>query len=46
LLKGMDQIIRERTNVPVNCAEEPLISVVKGTGKVLENIRKYRPVLI
>ncbi|MFQ6677931.1 MAG: rod shape-determining protein [Fidelibacterota bacterium] len=46
LLKGMDQIIRERTNVPVNTAEEPLISVVKGTGKVLENIRKYRPVLI
>lgn len=46
LLKGMDQIIRERTNVPVNCAEEPLISVVKGTGKVLENINKYRPVLI
>ncbi|NHZ84533.1 MAG: MreB/Mrl family cell shape determining protein [Planctomycetia bacterium] len=46
LLRGMDQIIRERTNVPVNCAEEPLISVVKGTGKVLENIRKYRPVLI
>lgn len=46
LLKGMDQIIRERTNVPVNCAEEPLISVVKGTGKVLEDIRKYRPVLI
>jgi len=46
LLKGMDQIIRERTNVPVNCAEEPLISVVKGTGKVLEDIRKYKPVLI
>lgn len=46
LLKGMDQIIRERTNVPVNCAEEPLISVVKGTGKVLEDIRKYRPVLV
>ncbi|MCH7612732.1 MAG: rod shape-determining protein [Candidatus Marinimicrobia bacterium] len=45
LLRGMDQIIRERTNVPVNCAEEPLISVVKGTGKVLEDIRKYRPVL-
>ncbi len=46
LLKGMDQIIRERTNVPVNTAEEPLISVVKGTGKVLEDIPKYRPVLI
>ena len=35
LLKGIDQIIRERTNVPVNVAEDPLLSVVKGTGMVL-----------
>ena len=30
LLRGIDQIIRERTNVPVNVAEDPLLSVVKG----------------
>ena len=29
LLKCIDQIIRERTNVPVNVAEDPLLSVVK-----------------
>lgn len=46
ILKGIDQIIRERTNVPVNRAEDPLLSVVKGTGMVLDNIRKYEPVLI
>lgn len=46
LLKGIDQIIRERTNVPVNVAEEPLLSVVKGTGMVLEDVKKYEPVLI
>ncbi|NOZ75023.1 MAG: rod shape-determining protein [FCB group bacterium] len=46
LLKGIDQIIRERTNVPVNIAEEPLLSVVKGTGNVLENIPKYEAVLM
>lgn len=46
LLRGIDQIIRERTNVPVNCAEEPLLSVVKGTGIILENIHKYEPVLM
>ena len=46
ILKGIDQIIRERTNVPVNRAEDPLLSVVKGTGIVLDNIRKYEPVLI
>ena len=43
ILKGIDQIIRERTNVPVNRAEDPLLSVVKGTGIVLDNIRKYEP---
>ena len=46
LLKGIDQLIRERTNVPVNIGEEPLLSVVKGTGKVLEDVKKYESVLI
>jgi len=46
LLRGIDQIIRERTNVPVNVAEEPLLSVVKGTGMVLENLKKYEAVLL
>jgi len=46
LLNGIDQIIRERTNIPVNVSEDPLLSVVKGTGMVLENVRKYRDVLI
>jgi len=46
LLKGIDQIIRERTNVPVNVAEDPLLSVVKGTGQVLENVNKYESVLM
>ena len=46
LLKGIDQIIRERTNVPVNVAEDPLLSVVRGTGIVLENLKKYEAVLL
>jgi rod shape-determining protein MreB len=46
LLKGTDQIIREKTNVPVNVAEDPLLSVVKGTGMVLENLKKYEAVLL
>ena len=46
MLKGIDQLIRERTNVPVNIAEEPLLSVVQGTGKVLEDIKRYESVLI
>ena len=46
LLKGIDQIIRERTNVPVNVSEDPLLSVVRGTGMVLENLKKYEAVLL
>ena len=46
LLKGIDQIIRERTNIPVNVSEYPLLSVVRGTGMVLENLKKYEAVLL
>ncbi|MBL7013407.1 MAG: rod shape-determining protein [Candidatus Marinimicrobia bacterium] len=46
LLRGIDQIIRERTNIPVNVAEEPLLSIVRGTGMVLENLKKYEEVLL
>ena len=36
LLKGFDQLIVERTHIPVVRSEDPLTSVVRGTGKVLE----------
>jgi rod shape-determining protein MreB len=45
LLHGLDEILREETNLPVHVAEKPLTSVVKGTGIVLENIKKYSTVL-
>ena len=46
LLKGLDQIIRERTKVPVNVSENAILSVVQGTGIVLENLEKYEAVLM
>ena len=46
LLRGIDQIIRERTKVPVNVAENAILSVVQGTGIVLENLSKYEAVLM
>jgi rod shape-determining protein MreB len=36
LLKGLDQRLREETGVPVNLAEDPLICVVMGAGRVLD----------
>ncbi|UCH61843.1 MAG: rod shape-determining protein [Fidelibacterota bacterium] len=45
MLKGLDEIFREETNLPVHVAEEPLTSVVMGTGMALENIKTYAAVL-
>ncbi len=46
LLNGMDDMIRNKVELPVFVAEEPLTAVVRGTGRVLEDISKYRNVLV
>jgi len=46
LLKGLDKRLREEANLPVNVADDPLTCVVRGTGKVLENMNHYSKVLI
>ena len=45
LLRGLDRRLREETSLPVHVAEDPLTCVVRGTGKILENIAEYRKVL-
>jgi len=37
MLKGLDNLIVERIHIPVIRSEDPLTSVVRGTGKVLED---------
>ena len=46
LLKGMDEILREETNLPVHVSEDPLLVVVRGTGTVLEDLKTYASVMI
>jgi rod shape-determining protein MreB len=46
LIKGLDKRLREETNLPINIAEDPLTCVVRGTGKVLENMAEFSKVLI
>tara|TARA_B110000014_G_C20115660_1_gene589139 strand:- start:64 stop:1110 length:1047 start_codon:yes stop_codon:yes gene_type:complete len=41
LLDGLDIYIRNRTGLPVFISEDPLLAIVKGTGVVLEDIKKY-----
>ncbi|MDP2585353.1 MAG: rod shape-determining protein [Candidatus Levybacteria bacterium] len=36
-LPGLDQLIVEHTHIPVILSEDPLTSVVRGLGRVLEN---------
>ena len=45
LLKGMDKRLREETNLAINIAEDPLTCVVRGTGKVLEEMTRFSKVL-
>ena len=45
LLKNLDKLIMETTDLPVHIAEDPLTAVVRGTGAILENLDYYRPVI-
>ncbi len=46
LLRGLDRRLRQETNLPVNQADDPLTCVVRGTGKVLENMTMFEKVLM
>ena len=46
LLKGLDQKIKEVVDLPVHVVPNPLICVVKGSGKILDNLDEYREVLL
>ncbi len=46
LLKNLDERIRVETGMPVLMADEPLASVVLGTGKMLENFQLLRKMTV
>jgi rod shape-determining protein MreB len=39
LLRGLDSLVKEETSLPVYVAENALESVVRGAGRILENIQ-------
>ncbi len=41
-LKNINTLITSITGVPAQIAEDPLLSVAKGTGTVLENLETYK----
>ncbi len=46
LLKKMDEFLEKATQIPVRIPEDPLTAVCRGCGVVLENLSKYREVLV
>ena len=45
LLRNLDTELRNRTGLPVSIADEPLSCVVRGSGTVVENLKKWKDVL-
>ena len=45
-LRGLDARISKETGLSVNVIDDPLLCVCKGAARILEDLDKYRPVLI
>ena len=43
---GMDERMREETGMPIQLADNPLDSVVLGTGKCVEDFEALQQVLV
>ena len=46
LLRGLDELVRKETKMPTKVIEDPLTTVVRGSGMVLENLDQLAEVLV
>ncbi|MGB3922264.1 MAG: rod shape-determining protein [Minisyncoccia bacterium] len=46
LIKGLAELIESEINVPVYVSDDPLTTVARGTGIILEDLGKFKDVLI
>lgn len=46
LLRGLPELLADELKVPIHMIDDPLTTVVRGTGIVLEDIETYRSVLL
>ena len=46
LIRGLDQLLHQTTNLKVNVAEDPLTAVARGAGMVIEHADFFRQVFI
>ena len=46
MLLGIGDVIEKKTSIRCNLSDDPLTTVIKGTGKTLENLKLYKKVFI
>ncbi|MBI2065636.1 MAG: rod shape-determining protein [Candidatus Zambryskibacteria bacterium] len=46
LVKGLAELIENEINIPVHIASDPLTAVARGTGIILEDLKKFKDLLI
>jgi rod shape-determining protein MreB len=46
LLRGLDELVKKETRIPVTIIDDPLTTVVRGAGLILEDIDNLQEVLI
>lgn len=46
LLKGLDTYLREKIKIPVSIPDDALFSVAQGTRKIIEDFKRYEPLLM
>ena len=45
VIRGLDQLLAQETGLPIHMDEEPLTCVVRGAGRILDDLPKFRAVL-
>lgn len=46
MLRGLDALLKDATNLPINVVDDPLSCVVLGAGKILDNVHLYDRILM
>lgn len=46
LLKGLDELLKQETGLPIKIADDPLATVVLGSGKALDNLNILKEVMV
>jgi rod shape-determining protein MreB len=46
LLRNLPELLEKSIGIPVILAEDPMLCVAKGTGKILESLDLYKKVLM